>query len=91
MKLISPLSSPLRLKTQSINIRLLTEPFLLGCYLIAHRQEAMFADASHHNELLRFREGPVFLTMFNDPFGEALANARQGFEFFCRSGVDVDA
>ena len=67
------------------------EPVLLDRNEITHRQKAMFADATHHNQVFRSPEWTVFLTMFDDPFREAFADSRQVFEFFSRSGVDIDS
>jgi len=51
----------------------------------------MFANAAHHDQMFRFGERTVLLTMLNDAFRKAFADARQRFEFLCRSGIDVDS
>jgi len=51
----------------------------------------MFANAAHQDQVFRFGERPVFLTMLNDAFREAFADARQRFKLFGRRSVDIDS
>ena len=53
--------------------------------------KAMFANAAHHDQVFRFGERTVFLTMLNDAVSEAFADARQRFKFFCGSDIDIDS
>lgn len=76
--------------TQSINIRLLTEPLLFDCNKPAQGAKAMVADAAHQDQMFRSSEWAVFLAMLNDALSQTFADARQRFKLFCRCRVDVD-